>query len=53
MSDCSDGASVILCTIDNHDHCWPLQEDCPWGNVAPDFPGNEVMLDFFESVELP
>ena len=52
-SDCSDGASVTLCSIENHGHCWPLQETCAWGPVAPDFPGNDVMLDFFESVELP
>ena len=53
MSDCSAGASVTLCSIENHGHCWPLQETCSWGPVAPDFPGNDVMLDFFESIELP
>ena len=52
-SDCTDGVSVTLCSIKNHGHCWPGQETCFFGEVSNDFPGNDVMLDLFESVTLP
>jgi polyhydroxybutyrate depolymerase len=51
--DCTEGGAVTFCSISDHDHCWPGPLPCFWDETPTDFPGNEVILDFFEAVVLP
>lgn len=51
--DCADGVSVAFCTIEDHDHCWPAPLPCQWDATPTDFPGNDVMMDFFDNASLP
>lgn len=51
--DCVEGGSVTFCSIPDHDHCWPGPLPCSFDGTPTDFPGNAVILDFFETAALP
>ncbi len=51
--DCVEGGSVTFCSIPDHDHCWPGPLPCSFDETPTDFPGNAVILDFFETAALP
>jgi polyhydroxybutyrate depolymerase len=51
--DCAGGVTVAFCSIEQHDHCWPAPHACLWDETPTDFPGNDVMMDFFEQTSLP
>lgn len=51
--DCAEGGSATFCSIPDHDHCWPGPLACSWDETPTDFPGNEVILDFFGNAALP
>jgi poly(3-hydroxybutyrate) depolymerase len=51
--DCADGITLAFCSIEDHDHCWPAPRPCQWDDTPTAFPGNDVMMDFFEQAALP
>ena len=52
-SNCSDGASATLCTVEGGGHCWPGQSVCPYGTTTADIDASRQIAAFFKSSKLP
>jgi polyhydroxybutyrate depolymerase len=55
-SGCTDGAEVVLCTVEDGGHTWPGGMDLSalgFGKTTQDLIANDAMWDFFEKHPLP
>jgi polyhydroxybutyrate depolymerase len=53
-SSCTDGADVVLCTLDGGGHQWPGGQSAgPLGTINMDIFASEALLDFFDAHPMP
>jgi polyhydroxybutyrate depolymerase len=52
-SECTDGADVVLCTVQNGGHCWPGNVDCPLQYSTDQIHASEAALEFFAAHPMP
>jgi polyhydroxybutyrate depolymerase len=52
-SGCTDGADVVLCTIEGGGHCWPGNTDCPVMVSTEQIHASEAVLQFFADHPMP